>query len=250
MEKNTFLIINDLIYHLYNSQSLEQLKKNFLMKLNMLIPYSYASILLADQSYEDEVHLTSPICCPDYFTEAEETYIRLSDKDYLLWNLHARESTLVKESDVIADEKRLNAPVYQNCYRKYNIYDSLQYTIVFHQKMLGVITLYRTKVDGDFSNDEMFFLRSLGMHLNASLYRILNLRKNESSDPKENALRLRDTYQLTPREVELLSRIFAFKSNEEIASELNIQENTVQKHMQNIFRKMNVSSKWELLRFL
>lgn len=42
---------------------------------------------------------------------------------------------------------------------------------------------------------------------------------------------------------------FEFKNNQEISYELNIQDNTIQKHIQNIFRKMRVSSKWDLLKF-
>ena len=34
----------------------------------------------------------------------------------------------------------------------------------------------------------------------------------------------------------------------EIAQSLGIRENTLQKHLQNIFRKTNVTSRWELLR--
>ena len=251
MEKNTFLIMNDLIYNLYHVETLDQLKKDFLTKLKMLIPYSYASILLADENEENgEIHFSSPICHPDYFSEAENEYIRLADKDYLLWNLHSRESVLVKESDLIEDEKRLNAPLYEACYRKYNIFDSLQYTIVYQQKLLGVITLFRTRADGVFSSDEMFYLRSLGMHLNSCMHTIRNARNETRKIPRECALRLKDMYQLTSRETELLAQLFSFKSNEEISEALGIQENTVQKHMQNIFRKLNVSSKWELLKFL
>ena len=40
------------------------------------------------------------------------------------------------------------------------------------------------------------------------------------------------------------------KNNDEIARSLTIKETTLQKHIQNIFRKCQVSSKWELLRLL
>ena len=39
-----------------------------------------------------------------------------------------------------------------------------------------------------------------------------------------------------------------FESNAEIADALGIRENTLQKHLQNLFRKLNVTSKWEILR--
>lgn len=48
---------------------------------------------------------------------------------------------------------------------------------------------------------------------------------------------------LTPRELEVLRLVAAGKSNRAIASELVISEHTVARHVQNIFAKLNVSSR-------
>lgn len=248
MDKNCFLIINDIIYELYNCSSIEELQKIFLRRLKMLIPYSYASILMADTTDPEIIRLTSPLCCPDSFQEAENEYLKQADEDHLLWILHSRESTLIRESDLIREESRLNTPLYLHCYRKYNIFDSLQYTIVYQQKLLGVLTLFRTKIDGEFSDEDMFYLRSLGMHLNAVLHRITS-DSDKSWFKSANVEELQIQYGLTGRETQILELIFHFQNNGEIVEKLDIKENTLQKHMQNIFRKMNASSKWDLLRF-
>ena len=36
--------------------------------------------------------------------------------------------------------------------------------------------------------------------------------------------------------------------NKQIAATMNISENTLQKHLQNLFRKFGVGSKWELMK--
>ena len=59
---------------------------------------------------------------------------------------------------------------------------------------------------------------------------------------------MKDRYCLTGREVEILSHLYQFETNAEIADTLGIRENTLQKHLQNLFRKLNVTSKWEILR--
>ena len=251
MEKNTFLIFNDLIYDLHACESIDELKDIFLKRLKHLIPYSYASILFSDLSSDHaNTYISRPICVPDTFTEAEEAYMAHADEDPLLWLFNRKESTLIRESDLIGDESRLSTPLYLNCYQRYNIFDTLQFSIVYQNKLLGILTLFRTKIDGTFSDGDMFLLRSLGPHLNAVVYKLLVL--NTAQTNGQNTFHideLADTYHLTPKETELLTQIFSFKSNEEIADEMNISTNTFQKHLQNIFRKLNVSSKWELLKY-
>jgi ATP/maltotriose-dependent transcriptional regulator MalT len=53
----------------------------------------------------------------------------------------------------------------------------------------------------------------------------------------------RDTYGLTGRELEVLRLIAGGKSNREIAAALVISEHTVARHVQNIFRKLGVTSR-------
>ncbi len=52
-----------------------------------------------------------------------------------------------------------------------------------------------------------------------------------------------DTHGLTPREFEVLRLVAAGKSNREIASILVISEHTVARHVQNIYAKLDVSSR-------
>jgi DNA-binding CsgD family transcriptional regulator/tetratricopeptide (TPR) repeat protein len=52
-----------------------------------------------------------------------------------------------------------------------------------------------------------------------------------------------DFHGLTPRELEVLRLVAAGKSNREIASALVISEHTVARHVQNIFAKLDVSSR-------
>ena len=52
-----------------------------------------------------------------------------------------------------------------------------------------------------------------------------------------------DTHGLTTRELEVLRLVSAGRSNRAIASELVISEHTVARHVQNIFRKLDVTSR-------
>jgi DNA-binding NarL/FixJ family response regulator len=52
-----------------------------------------------------------------------------------------------------------------------------------------------------------------------------------------------DAHGLTARELEVLRLVAAGRSNRAIASALVISEHTVARHLQNIFRKLDVSSR-------
>ena len=57
------------------------------------------------------------------------------------------------------------------------------------------------------------------------------------------------THGLTGRELEVLGRVAAGKTNRDIATELFISEHTVARHLQNIFAKLNVSTRTEAAAF-
>ena len=123
----------------------------------------------------------------------------------------------------------------------------MQYSSVYHQELLGVLTLFRTEKDGPFTNEDMFFLQAIGMHLNAVLYQIAH-QQPQASSLRQTLGRLKTNNHLTARELQIAELIFQYRNNDEIARSLGIRENTLQKHLQNIFRKTNVTSRWELLR--
>jgi DNA-binding NarL/FixJ family response regulator len=48
---------------------------------------------------------------------------------------------------------------------------------------------------------------------------------------------------LTAREVQVLAHVVAGKTNRQIAADLTVSEHTVRRHLQNIFGKLDVSSR-------
>jgi two-component system, NarL family, nitrate/nitrite response regulator NarL len=72
------------------------------------------------------------------------------------------------------------------------------------------------------------------------------LLKNVGADPGRNALadaKSAHRDKLTPREREILAFIARGQSNKEIARELAVAESTVKIHVQNMLRKLNLSSR-------
>ncbi|MDO4492159.1 MAG: helix-turn-helix transcriptional regulator [Lachnospiraceae bacterium] len=254
MKKNEFLVYNDLIGRLYSCCTAEELLPRFLLPLKMLIPYSYASIFLANpennsnSSDMSDMLNPDPICSPDSFREAELQYLKHISEDRTLWLIQSNDASLVRESDLFSPQERQSGPMYENCYRKFNVDDIMHLTVVYNQKFLGIISLFRRKDEDCFSNDDVFILRALGEHLNAVFYKILST-VSLSKENTGNLPELKETFSLTDREYQIVERTFRFQTPEEIAEEMDIRPNTLQKHLQNIFRKMQVTSRWELLKY-
>ena len=81
---------------------------------------------------------------------------------------------MFRESDLVGEQQRLRSPIYQKCYQKYGVYDSLYYGMVSHSKPLGVLSLFRCREDGPFTDDELFLLNSLGIHMNQHMATLLD----------------------------------------------------------------------------
>ncbi len=105
------------------------------------------------------------------------------------------------------------------------------------------------KEDGDFTNDEMFIMKAFSDHLNLRFYQSLSLHSSQNSNSTYSMVNLASTYHLTNREVEVLQFIFQDMNNDEIVEKLYISGYTLKKHIQNLYRKFNVSTKWDLLKF-
>ncbi|MCD8217988.1 MAG: helix-turn-helix transcriptional regulator [Clostridiales bacterium] len=246
MEKNEFLLINDLIFQLHTASSLTQVRTIFLQRLRAIIPYSYASFFTTCEQ-DGRIMLTDPICNPPTFVKAEQQYLALADVDQTNWILYSTETALIRESELIDDRHRLSSPVYRKCYSHYNIYDTLQMSIIYEHRAYGVITLYRTREDGPFSADERIYLRAFSKHLNYIFYR--HTSEPEPEDHSTRISKLAGSYHLTRREQEILGYIFDGQNNQEILEHIPITEHTLLKHIQNIYRKFQVSNRWDLLKY-
>lgn len=67
-------------------------------------------------------------------------------------------------------------------------------------------------------------------------------------DPPHTPVR-RNLWGLTSRELEIVAKIAAGYTNQEIAQEFSVSEQTVEHHITNLFRKLGVVNRLELALF-
>lgn len=249
VEKNTFFIFNQVVSELYRCQTYAALAQYFLPALKTLIPAPYLSILRSEER-DGQLCLMDPLCLPAEFAEAERNYIHYAEVDHTGWVGRCREATLIRESDLVNEQVRLGSTVYQKCYQPYDIYDGLFYAIVANAHPLGVLSLFRCRGDEPFTDQELFLLRGVGTHLNQHMAYLQDSRRRHGAQPLCDLALVAQRYGLTARERQLLELLTEFRSNHEIAEVLQVRGSTLQKHFQNLFRKLGVTSRWEVMGLL
>ncbi len=83
----------------------------------------------------------------------------------------------------------------------------------------------------------------MGQSAVASLVEVINL-LNEQEAPEP-----RKTFGLTPRELQVVAAIVEGRTNKDIAEKFSISEDTVKRHLTNIFDKVGTSNRLELALF-
>jgi DNA-binding CsgD family transcriptional regulator len=193
--------------------------------------------------------LCDPICVPEVYSQTEKNYLLNEDEDYTRWIMLSGQCLLIRESDLMPEEERVKTVLYKKCYEPFGLHYSLQLNLVYNDLFLGVVTIYRKKEEGDFNSDEMFIVKAFSDHLNLRFYDYYTKDSKNSSSKSYSIANLAAQYNLTNREVEVLQLIFQDMDNDQIADKLCISGYTLKKHIQNLYRKFDVSTKWNLLKF-
>lgn len=66
----------------------------------------------------------------------------------------------------------------------------------------------------------------------------------------ENLSKLKDQYHLSPREQEIISLVLNGNSNRDIANQVYISLETVKKHLYNVYKKIGVKNRLQLMNIL
>lgn len=248
MQNNEFLLINNIIYQIHSISDFDTMKITFLNLLKMLIPNTASSILMADHSDSKNL-LCDPICVPEVYSDTEKNYLLNEDEDYTRWVMLSGQCLLIRESDLMSEDERVETVLYKKCYEPFGLHYSLQLNLVYNDLFLGVVTIYRKRDEGDFTPDEMFLVKAFSDHLNFRFYEFYTKNSKNASNTSYSIANLASKYNLTNREAEVLQLIFEGMDNDEISDKLFISTYTLKKHIQNLYRKFNVSTKWNLLKF-
>ncbi|MCI8485466.1 MAG: GAF domain-containing protein, partial [Lachnospiraceae bacterium] len=153
MEKNSVMLLNDIIYRIHTIPDFDEMRKSVLEFLQYLIPCPISAFYLASSKvpYELERPVGSGLG-DDHW----QLYLdQFQELDYTRWTFAAPTAQAYRETDLLQENVRITTPYYKALYNDSGMHYSAIVTIIHESIFLGVINLFRPKEDGDFTDEEM-----------------------------------------------------------------------------------------------
>ena len=242
LETNDWIFLNNIIYKIYTVSDITEMREQFLDQMKMLIDYDSADFHLA--SPDGENRLVSPVL----YNCEEDLSMVYEEIDYSRGILYGGRTLIYRETDIISDAKRMEADYYKKVYKANQWHYSLQMVLARNKEFVGVVTFYRTIGKDDFVYDDIFILDLLKDHL---AYRLYQQKKSQDhSGEKLSVKAAAELFSLTRREEMVLKLLMGGKKNRTICEEMVISENTLKKHILNIYRKLGIKNRVGLFKMI
>lgn len=244
--------LNELIVTINNIVDSTAMRTAFLQKLMTLIDFDFSEFDIGIIKKASAPQLVDPVMVSKFSRKFEEEFIYQYENiyapmDYVNWVFMSRESLVYRESDLLNDEVRKKSPFYTNYLQVFDLVYISGIVLASRGSFHGAISLYKKEKHGDFSERDIYILKQLMPHLHARFEADSDrIRKNE----KSLSYMLKNQYQLTNREIEIMGYIYGECSNAEIAKKAGIASNTAKKHIYNIYEKLDVQNRTQLMKFI
>ncbi|AMJ41056.1 regulatory protein, luxR family [[Clostridium] propionicum DSM 1682] len=238
------MILNSIVYKIHTNTDFLAMRKELLEQLKMIIDFDSADFHLSKG--DGSISLISRV---SYNNSGSVDFSRVYEGiDYSQGILGTGKSMVYRETDIISDEKRVETEYYKNVYQVNNWHFSLQLILGYNERFLGVITFYRHKEKEDFKYVDVFKMQLIKDHLAYRIYK-----EQESATKYGDKISIQDAVELfclTKRESGILELMMSGYSNEEICDKSSISNNTLKKHVLNIYRKLGIKNRVQLFRMI
>ena len=248
LRENEWIMINDMLLELYSIDDSTYVKEKFLNLIRSIVPFDRASFTYIDKQSKllDMNKSVAVDINEDELRNYNECYCKL---DYIFNTFNYMKSLAYRDTDILDENKRKKTKFYQEFLLPMNVPFAGGLILVKDASLIGVITLFRSKEYGDLSDKDLFILDQFKDHLTNILYR-LDHQTETISAISSKKYKLIQEYKLSIREVEIIELIMDGLSNNEIGSRLMISTSTVKKHVYNIFTKLGIGSRSQLITYI
>ena len=249
LEENEWMLLNEIAYNVSFIYSVEDMSKSLLNWLKLLIDYDGAIFTFLKKE-EDKVVFKNSVANGIDKKMLIKWENEIVANDSTSWIIYSGKSTAFRESDLLSDEKRTNTKFFKYFYEPNGFHYVAGLCIVFREEPVGLIKFFRRKDKGDFTTRDLFVLDQLHKHFAYRLYYEEKKGDARYFFAKGYREKICKKYNLTERESELFNYAVQGFTSVEISKKMNISVHTVKKHFHNIYSKMNVSNRVQLLQCL
>ena len=241
--------INNLLAEAGSILSLFDACESILRLLQPLIPFDHGLFFF----YDDTDHrLLKPFLFnipekvnDDYFNY----YHRIDDIRTRAFN----QSFPARSSDIMTYREWNKMEYFCDFMKANNFYYQLKADIHYKDKLLSSISLLRNKRSGDFKDKELLYLHILRPHFGNHMYKLMVTERQEKTLQKKSIHISRvidhnqNKFRFSNRETDVLDLVIRGLTSAEVSDRLYISNETVRKHLKNIFVKSKARNKTELL---
>ncbi len=205
----------------------------------------YHAIVLFPGKLNPEILLSS-----NNTPEFESAYYdRLQECDFILQELMEHPHDVVHLKDLLKKREHRESFFFKEAQRIRPAGDCLYAAIHLEDQVVGFFGVVRAIEDEDFTDEDKNLIQMLSPVLSCH---IQIYRERMSGSINQNGShydfgKIREMFQLTKRELEILDLIFRGLTNRQISEELNIQESTVKRHISNTFEKTGSRNRTQLI---
>jgi len=164
------------------------------------------------------------------------------DLDYTAWYLKQANVTVYRDSDVVGEPVMKSSSIYTDWVLRMGMRYVCGNVIRLDDRIYADFTLFRTEEHGDFSDREMFLLQLVTDQLSLWFQKHYAPALLTSPSAADDPLAV-----LTPREQEIAQLASCEIDFHEIADQLSISYSTVRRHMANIYQKLGINSRSQLI---
>ncbi|NLF80258.1 MAG: response regulator transcription factor [Clostridia bacterium] len=233
----------NLIYRLNSLDEIKQFQRVCLEQLRVIIPYT-KSLFLLDDRVDDRIAPHTPeLLSTDNSIFDETTFNELMSSRTCQEYYFSHWSQIFRRSDVSSSGEWEKSPIYQKIYAPQNVYYALKAILIYDDHLLGDISLYRPKDDGDFSIRDMQIVSLLKEHLALRLYQ---LRQRAAAHNAPARASRRTDYGFTRREGEVIALLHEGKTDRDICDQLCISSYTLKNYIHNIYRKTGAKTRIQI----
>ena len=249
-----FEFFSQMIYQINSLSGYHNISTEALKQLKLVIPFDKGKIFRIRQPEPGVFEYFDPASLnPDGQTFDEQLFMKGEyDSDCLIYVASPWSKTF-RSNDVRSEQEFLNSRLYKDVYQPQNIYYGLVSILIHRNQRVAILGLFRSKDKGDFTDRELFLLKSLAPHLELKLYsELFGARRIVPDEFAEYMDELSGRYVkkfgLTKRETEVLQLLCRGCGNDEISERFGISRSTLNKHLHNLYHKLEVKNRVQLIR--